>query len=71
MSTTHDSAHGLLTVHLTQFIINEYIMNVTSDTSLQYFKFYRYDYYVSPYRIQFIYYCIYILFYPYCILSSY
>ncbi len=32
MSTTYYRAHGLSTVHLTQFIIDEYIMNVTSDT---------------------------------------
>lgn len=32
MSTTYFRAHGLSTVHLTQFIIDEYIMNVTSDT---------------------------------------
>ena len=37
MSTTYYSAHGLLTVHLTQFIINEYIVNVTSDILFQWF----------------------------------
>lgn len=37
MSTTYYSAHGLLTVNLTQFIINEYIVNVTSDISLKLF----------------------------------
>lgn len=44
MSTTYYSAHGLLTVHLTQFIINEYIMNVTSDTLFKLFQIYRYKY---------------------------
>ena len=37
MSTTYYGAHGLLSVHLTQFIINEYIVNITSDTTLKLF----------------------------------
>lgn len=46
MRTTYYSAHGLLTVHLTQFITDEYIMNVTSDTLFRLCQCYRSKYYI-------------------------